>query len=167
MDRANFNLKRSRETITHRDLINAYNDFLHVLRAKRDQSPPATPKELTRIYNKLMSTCLRLSHFDNFTPTQQVAYIHDAEKFAKRALDNASKSQSNDRVVQMEFYLTCVKAREIQLRSTVAHFERPTVSERDAAVEAISVAWATLGSLENLDMSVYDAMAKETISQLK
>ena len=167
MDRGNDNLKKSRDTITHTDLIKAYKDFLQVLGAKRDQRPPATPKELARIYNKLMSTCLRLSHFLNFTPTQQMAYVHDAEKFAKRALENAIKSQNNDRVVQMQFYLACVKAREIQLRSTGAHFQKPTPSEKDAAVEAISLSWATLRSIENLDMSVYDAMAEENISQLR
>src|SRR5690348_2163936 len=167
MDRANINLKKSRDTITHIDLVAAYNDFFHVLRAKRDQSPPATPKELAHIYNKLMSTCLQLSYSPNLTPTQRMRYVHDAEEFGKRALENAIKSHNNDRIVQMQFYLTCVKARKIQLRSTVEQFQTPTPSERDAAVEAISVAWATIRSIENLDMSVYDAMATETISQLR
>ena len=166
MDRANMNLKRSRDTITHKDLVHAYNDFVHVLRAKRDRFPPPTPKELASVYSKLMSTCLRLSHF-NFTSTQRMTYVHEAEKAAKRALENAIKSKNNDRVVQMQFYLTCVKAREFQLRSTVEQFQKPTPAERDAAAEAISVAWATLRCIENLDMSVYDAMAKEATSQLR
>ena len=167
MDRANMNLKRPRDTITHIDLVNAYNDFAHVLRAKRDQSPPATPKELAYIYNKLMLTCLRLSYSFNFTPSQRMEYVHEVEKFGKWALENAIKSQNNDRVGQMQFYHTCVKAREIQLRSSVEQFQKPTPSEREAAAEAISVAWATLASIENLDMSAYDDMAKETLSQLR
>jgi hypothetical protein len=96
-----------------------------------------------------------------------MTYVHDAEKFGTRALENATKSQNNDRVVQMQFYLACVKAREIQLRSTDAHFQNPTQSERCDAVEAISLAWATLRSIENLDMSLYDTMAMETLSQLR
>ena len=114
-----------------------------------------------------MTTCLRLSHFLNFTPTQRMKYIHDAEKFAKHAVEDAVKSQNTDRVVQMQFYLTCVKAREIQLKSTVHEFQRPSQSERDAAEDAISMALVTLRSVDKLDMSVYEVMAKETIGQLR
>jgi hypothetical protein len=168
------NLKRSRDTITHTDLMSAYNDFVHVLHAKREQSsPPCKPKEFAYIYNKLMSTCLALSHFLNFTPPQRMAYVNNAEKFAKRAFEYAVKSENNDRVVQMQFYLACAKAREIQLRSETTEqqqhreFERPTPDESEDAAEAVSVAWAMLRSIENLDMSTYDAMAKETLSQLR
>lgn len=162
------NLKRPRDVITHTDLINAYNDFVQVLHAKRERpSPPAKPKEFAYLYNKLMSTCVALSHFLNFTPTQRMAYVNDADKFAKRALEYAIKSGNNDRVIQMEFYLACVKAREIQLRAESAEFERPTPSEREDAAEAVSVAWALLRSVEKLDLTVYDAMAKETLGQLR
>ncbi|KAL6244844.1 hypothetical protein RBB50_008372 [Rhinocladiella similis] len=168
LERANMNLKRPRDVITHTDLINAYNDFVQVLHAKRERpSPPAKPKEFAYLYNKLMSTCVALSHFLNFTPTQRMAYVNDADKFAKRALEYAIKSGNNDRVIQMEFYLACVKAREIQLRAESAEFERPTPSEREDAAEAVSVAWALLRSVEKLDLTVYDAMAKETLGQLR
>ena len=104
MDRANAHLKKPRATITHGDLIKAYTDFLSVLHAKRAQPPPPpTPKELTRVYDKLRSTCLRLSHFLNFTPTQRMKYIRLAAKFGNRALENAIASRNNDRVVQMHF----------------------------------------------------------------
>ena len=176
LDRANMNLKRPRDIITQTDLISAYNDFVHVLRAfhtKNEQSPaspPCRPKEFAYIYNKLMSTCLALSHFPNFTPTQRMEYVNNAEKFAKRALDHAVKSENNDRIVQMHFYLACVKAREIQLRSDPGEqheFERPSSAERDDVAEKVSVAWAMLRSIENLDMSAYNAMAKETLAQLR
>jgi hypothetical protein len=166
MDKANAHLKKPRDTITHADLIKAYTIFDSVLSAKRSQNPPATPKELAHINDKLRSTCLRLSHFLNVTPTQRMKYIDSAAKFAKRALENAIASRNNDRVVQMQFYLTCVQAREIQLRMTDAQFQDPTPSEKDAAKEAVSVAWATLRSIENLDMSLYDTMAMESISHL-
>lgn len=167
MDQANRNLKKPRDIITHRDLLKAHEDFLRVLHAKRDRSPPAKPKEFANINNKLMSTCLLLSHFLNFTPQERMKYIHDAEKYAKRAEANAIKSQNNDRVVQMEFYLRCVKAREIQLRSTVSEFQRPTQSERDDAEEAILVALVKLRSVDNLDVLPYEIMAKESIGQLR
>jgi hypothetical protein len=166
MDRANANLKTPRAIITHSDLIKAYTDFNSVLHAKRNQQPPAPPKEHTRISNKLRSTCLRLSYSPNITPIQRMRYVCDAEKFGKRALENAIASQNDDRVVQMKFYLTCVKAREIQLRSEDAQFQSPTPSEKDVAREAISVAWATLRSIENLDMSRYNTIARESINQL-
>jgi hypothetical protein len=167
MDQANRNLKKPRNLITHRDLLKAHEDFLRVLHAKRNRSPPAKPKEFASINNKLMSTCLLLSHFLNFTPQERMKYVHDAEKYAKRAEANAVKSQNNDRVVQMEFYLTCVKAREIQLRSTVADFQSPTQSERDDAEEAITIALVKLRSVDNLDISPYEVMAKETLGQLR
>ena len=66
----------------------------------------------------------------------------------------------------MQFYLACVKAREIQLKSTIPEFPSPTLSEKDAAREAISLSWATLGRIQNLDTSVYDVMAKESITQI-
>ena len=166
MNRANANLNKPRDAITHRDLIKAYNDFVLILNARRKQDPPASMKELTRVYNKLSSTCLRLSHFDNFNPGQRMKYIQDAEKFAKRAVENAIQSKNNDRVAQMQFYLACVKARELQLRSTVAEFSNPSLAEKDAAREAISLSWATLRSIENLDTSVYDVMAKESMTQI-
>ena len=166
MNRANANLNNPRDAITHRDLIKAYNDFVLILNAKRKQDPAASPKEFTRIYNKLSSTCLRLSHFDNFNPAQRMKYVQDAEKFGKRAVDNAIKSKNNDRVAQMQFYLACVKARELQLRSTVAEFSNPSLAEKDAAREAISLSWATLRSIENLDTAVYDVMAKESMTQI-
>lgn len=166
MDSANAHLKKPRATITHGDLIQAYTLFDSVLRAKRSQNPPATPKELAYLNDKLRSTCLRLSHFHNFTPTQRMKYTHSAAKFGNRALENAIASRNNDRVVQMQFYLACVQAREIQLRAADAQFQNPTPSEKDAAKEAVSVAWATLRSIENLDMSLYDTMAMESISHL-
>ncbi|KIW15832.1 hypothetical protein PV08_05882 [Exophiala spinifera] len=168
IDRANMNLKRPRDAITHTDLINAYNDFVQVLHAKRERpSPPVKPKEFAYLYNKLMSTCLALSHFLNFTPAQRMAYVNDADRFAKRALEYAIKSGNNDRVIQMEFYLACVKARNIQLRTDSADFESPTASEREDVAESVSVAWGLLRSVENLDLTVYDAMAKETLNQLR
>ena len=166
MNRANVYLNKSRDTVTHRDILKAYNDFILILRVKRNQDPPTSPKELTRIYNKLMSTCLRLSHFDNFNPAQRMKYIQEAEKCGKRAVENAIKSKNNDRVAQMQFYLACVKAREIQLKSTIPEFPSPTLSEKDAVREAISLSWATLGRIQNLDTSVYDVMAKESITQI-
>ncbi|KFY96955.1 hypothetical protein V500_02248 [Pseudogymnoascus sp. VKM F-4518 (FW-2643)] len=166
MDRANANLKKPAATVTHGDLINAYTDFHSILQAKLRQQPPATPKELTQIHDKLRSTCLRLSHSQKLTPAQRMTYVHEAEKFGKRAVETAIASQNNNRVVQMEFYLACAKAREIQLRSEDAQFECPTLDERNDARENISVAWVILRSVENLDMSVYDAMAKESIRQL-
>jgi hypothetical protein len=166
MDRANANLKKSRDTITHGDLINAYNDFRSVFDAKRNQKPPARPKELTQICSKLRSTCLRLSHSLKINPKQRMTFVREAEKFGKLALDNAIASKNNDRVVQMQFYLTCVKAREIQLRYEDTRCTAPTLSEKDDVREAISVAWATLRSIDNLDMSLYDTMAEESISQL-
>ncbi|KAG4433973.1 hypothetical protein IFR05_010553 [Cadophora sp. M221] len=166
IDRANANLEKPRDTITHGDLIEAYTDFRSVFDAKRNQQPPARPKELTQISNKLRSTCLRLSHSLKVKPKQRIAYVREAEKFGKLALDNAIASKNNDRVVQMQFYLTCVQVREIQLRSEDARCKPPTPSEKDDAREALSLAWATLRSIDNLDMSIYDTMAEESISQL-
>jgi len=167
MEQANRNLKKPRGSISHKDLLKAQEDFLRILHAKRDRSPPAKPKEIANINNKLMSTCLLLSHFLNFTPQERMNYVHEAEKYAKRAVANAVKSQNNDRVVQMQFYLTCVKAREIQLKSTVTEFLSPTDEEREDAEDAISLALVTLRSVDNLDMSPYEAMAKESLGGLR
>ena len=95
-----------------------------------------------------------------------MAYVHEAEKFGKLAVENAIASQNNNRVVQMEFYLACAKAREIQLKFEDAQFEYPTLNERKDAKENISVSWVMLRSVDNLDMLPYDARAKESIRQL-
>jgi hypothetical protein len=166
MDRANRGLKTPRNMITHVDLINAHNDFLRVFRA-HEQQPPATPKELTYVCNKLMTTSLRLSHFLNFTPEERMAHVQRANKFGKLALENAFKTQNTDRIAQMRFYFASVKAREIQLKSSVEGFKKPTPDERKAAERDISDALAQLGGIKDLDMSVYDALAKETLDQLR
>jgi hypothetical protein len=165
--KANTYLKRSRATVTHEDLVKAHSIFDAILRAKQTQQPPATPKELAHIYNKLRSTCHRLSHF-NFSPTQRMNYIDDAAKYGNRAVENAIASQNNDRVAQMQFYRACVQARKIQLKAEEEQrFQAPTPLERAAAEEAIMVAWATLRSIEDSDMKLFDIMKEESISQLR
>ena len=164
MDRANRLLNKSQETVTQIDLQNAFRDFSRVLDAKRQQNPAPTAKELARLYQKLMSTSVQLSHGLKLKPTERIAHMKDAENFAKLALQEAERSGNNDRLAQMRFYLAYVKGREVSLRIAAQQREQPDralVAEQDSALEAVGLALATLRSISNLDMTVYDAMAKE------
>jgi hypothetical protein len=161
IDRGNASLRVPRNRIKQEDLCNAYNDFSRVLRALSLQSPAAKPKEFARIYQKLMSTSLRLSHMLTLSPEERMNYIREADRYGKLALENALKSQHSGRVAQMMFYLACVKAREVCLTSELDDAADAVISKRDEAMKAISSALAELRGVEDLDMAIYEAMARE------
>lgn len=115
-----------------------------------------------------MSTCLRLSYYLDFPASKRVTYVSEAEKFGKHALENAIKSQNDGRVAQMQFYLACVKARQIQLRMDSEGLARPTVQlpEKEAALTSLRGALVYLRTIGTMDMSVYEAMADEYLPYL-
>ncbi|KIV90286.1 hypothetical protein PV10_07605 [Exophiala mesophila] len=162
-DQANKLLNKPREAITQADLENAFKGFCRVLDAKRQQTTLApTPKELARIYHKMMSTCLQLSHSAKLKPVQKTAHVRDAGNFGKLALQSAIESGNGDRVAQMQFYLAYIEARDVQLRMEGQGApDQALLAKKQSASEAVSMAWATLSSIPNLDMTVYDAMAQE------
>jgi hypothetical protein len=161
IDRGNASLRVPRHRIKQEDLSNAYHDFARVLRALSLQSPAAQPKEFARIYQKLMSTSLRLSHMLTLSPEERMNYIREADRYGKLALENALKSQHSGRVAQMLFYLACVGAREVCLTSELDDSADAGISKRGEAMKAISSALAELRSVEGLDTVVYEAMARE------
>lgn len=97
-----------------------------------------------------------------------MTYVGEAGKFGKYALDNAIKSQNDGRVAQMQFYLACVKAREIQLRLESDDSIRPTVQlpEKEAALTSLKGALGYLRMIGTMDMTVYEAMANEYLPYL-
>lgn len=115
-----------------------------------------------------MSTCLRLSYYLDFPASKRITYVSEAEKFGKHALENAVKSQNDGRVAQMQFYLACVKAREIQLRMDSEGLTRTTVQipEREVALTSLRGALVYLRTIGTMDMSVYEAMADEYLPYL-
>lgn len=98
-----------------------------------------------------------------------MSYVGEAGKFGKHALENAIKSRNETRVAQMEFYLACVRAREIQLRMDGDEGLRSVVlvEEKDAALVALTGATLFLRSLGVEDMPVYEAMADEYLPFLE
>lgn len=97
-----------------------------------------------------------------------MTYVGEAGKFGKHALENAIKSQNDGRVAQMQFYLACVKAREIQLRLDSDNLIQPTVQlpEKEAALTTLRGALGYLRMTGTIDMSVYEAMANEYLPYL-
>ncbi|KAI9863870.1 MAG: hypothetical protein M1813_003522 [Trichoglossum hirsutum] len=160
-DRGNVCLQISRDRINKEDLCNARSDFSHVLHSLILQNPAAKPKEFARVYQKLMSTSLRLSHLPTFAPGVRVNYVREADRYGKLALENAFKSRHGGRVAQMQFYLACVNAREVCLASEVDDLADTVFSGRDKALKAISTTLAELRKMEGLDTAVYETMARE------
>lgn len=158
-------MNKPREAITQADLENAFKGFCRVLDAKRQQTTPApTAKEFSRVYHKLMSTRLQLSHGQKLTPAQRMTHVRDAGNFGKLALQSAMDSCNSDRVAQMQFYLAYIEGREVQLRlEGPGSSDEALLAKQRSASEAVSMAWATLSSIPNLDMTIYDAMAQEMI----
>lgn len=93
-----------------------------------------------------------------------MTHVRDAGNFGKLALQSAMDSCNSDRVAQMQFYLAYIEGREVQLRlEGQGSSDEALLAKKRSASEAVSMAWATLSSIPNLDMTIYDAMAQEMI----
>ncbi|KIY03324.1 uncharacterized protein Z520_00015 [Fonsecaea multimorphosa CBS 102226] len=160
--RGDANRRKSPSTVNKEDLLSAQEDFTRALRGMNSQHPLPKAKEFARIYQKLMSTSLRLSHLLAFTETERMAYVREAEKHGTYAMEHAIRSHNDQRVTQMRFYMSCVHAREACLMAEMGMLQGDELaSRRDRALEDISVSLSELQSFEDMDMAVYEVMARE------
>ncbi|EXJ74236.1 uncharacterized protein A1O5_02532 [Cladophialophora psammophila CBS 110553] len=162
VERGDANRRKAPSTVGKEDLLSAQEDFTRALRGMNSQNPLPKAKEFARIYQKLMSTSLRLSHLLAFTENERMAYVREAEKHGTFAMEHAIRSQNDQRVSQMRFYMSCVHAREVCLMSEIGNVPADALlSRRDRALEEISVSLSELQSFEDMDMAVYEVMARE------
>ncbi|OQV09068.1 hypothetical protein CLAIMM_13246 [Cladophialophora immunda] len=162
VERGDANRRKAPSMVNKEDLLSAQEDFTRALRGMNSQTPPPKAKEFARVYQKLMSTSLRLSHLLAFTETERLAYVREAEKHGTFAMEHALRSQNDQRVTQMRFYMACVHAREVCLMAETGSLQGEALgSRRDRASEDLSVALSELQSFEDMDLAVYEVMARE------
>lgn len=163
--KADEHLAQSTAGDAHQNLDEAHSIFLRILSAQQTQQPRAKDKELCHTYNKLRSTCHRLSQL-NLDASQRMKHIISAAKYGDQAIKFAEASKNAKREAQMRFYRACVEAQKIQLRTVEQRFQAPTEIEIRNAREAIEVAWKTLQSIGGLEIGLYESMHEQGLRQL-
>jgi hypothetical protein len=110
----NAQLKISSDRRTKKNLENALEYFSKaILYLKND--PKASPKQVSRICQKLMETQIGLSMITP-NPTRRKEHARNARENGEVALENVRKCRDECMVAQMEFSLACVTAWEVHLQ---------------------------------------------------
>ncbi|KAF2682694.1 hypothetical protein K458DRAFT_390614 [Lentithecium fluviatile CBS 122367] len=117
IDLGNSQLKISSDRRTRNSLEKAFHYFSKTLFYLKND-PKASPKQVSRVCQKLMETEIGLSMITQ-NSTKRKKHAHQAREYGEVALENVTKCADECMVAQMEFLLACVTAWEMYLQSEV------------------------------------------------
>jgi hypothetical protein len=161
----NSQLKISPDRITVENLKQARHYFSKALHFLKNQShPAASPKQVSRVCQKLMETSLGLSMRTHGTERKE--HADQAHKYGEAALDNGVRSGDECMIAQLQFLLLCVTAWKMYSQARVSGND----PRSHPGIERVELLMAErlneLSKFQNLDMEVYEAQARKYLGYL-
>jgi hypothetical protein len=113
----NVQLKISLDRRTKMNLDKAFDYFSKAIFYLKND-PKTSPKQVSRICQKLMETQIGLSMMAS-TSTRRKGHAQQAREYGEVALENVTKCRDECMVAQMDFLLACITAWEMYLQSEI------------------------------------------------
>jgi hypothetical protein len=161
----NARLKISPDRITVENLKEARHYFSKALHYLKNQSnPPPSPKQVSRVCQKLMETSLGLSMRTHGTERKE--HADQAHKYGEAALDNVLRSQDECMTAQVQFLLTCVTIWRMYSQARVSGNDPRSHPGIERVEVLMTERLDDLRRFTNLDMEVYEAQARKYLGYL-
>lgn len=159
----NAQLRASR--VTKNTLLQARHYFSKVLYYLRED-PSASPKQVSRVCQKLLETFLGLSMMTS-DKSERKEYADQARRYGEAALDNVLRVQDECMAAQVEFMLANVDVWKIYLQACAGGVEPGRHPKRREMEELVEERLGNLRRFGNLDMNSYENQARKYLSYLR
>lgn len=158
-------LKLPPDRTNRHDLVEAHKNFSNALNYLK-ADPSTTPKQVSRVCQKLMETSLRLSMTVRES-TERKQHADQGREYAEKALDNARKCKDDCMVAQAEFMLACVGTWKVYVAAKMSRVEPSNHPKREGAEVLLVQRLEELRLFPHLDMDVYEAQARMYLGYLR
>jgi hypothetical protein len=158
-------LKLPPDRIGRDDLVKAHQNFSKALDYLKN-NPSTTPKEVSRLCQKLMETSIRRS-MNVRDIDERKRHADQSHEYAEKALDNARKCEDDCMVSQAEFMLACVGAWRVHVAARMSKVRPSGHSKREGAEILVVQRLEELRRFPHLDMDAYEAQARKYLGYLR
>lgn len=159
----NSNLKVPADRITVNNLKQARHYFSKALHYLQSQS--SSPKQVSRLCQKLMETSLGLSMRAR-DGAERKEHADQARKYGETALDNVLRCEDECMAAQVQFMLACVSAWKVYLQARTSGMEPRNHPEREGIEVLIAQRLEELEKFQNLDMEAYEEQGRKYMGYL-